>query len=166
MLAEIVCAVAFLMTLRHVLALLEQNTELDRQVLFLTYKVHRLHDISDAWRMLGRRRPSARMRVAVYHHRKSDVSCAAVPGAPMAGEGAGAGDITSSTSCMASGGIMHSERRLSPCFDVCARTGVAGSTAGSSTGSDSSSCRASTFAARRRHKHGERSCSESGSSSG
>ena len=46
MLAEIVCAVAVLMTLRHVLELLEHNAELARQVLFLTYKVHRLRELS------------------------------------------------------------------------------------------------------------------------
>ena len=166
MLAEIVCAVAVLMALRHVLELLAHNAELARQVLFLTYKVDRLREATDAWRMLGRRRPSARMQVALYYRRKSDVSCAALPGTPTAGEGVGAGDITSNTSCMASGGIMHSERRLSPCFDVFARVGVCGSTASSGTGSDSSSCCASTYAARRRHKHGERSCSASRSSSG
>ena len=156
MLAEIVCAVAVLMTLRHVLELLEHNAELARQVLFLTYKVHRLREATDAWRMLGRRRPSARMRVAFHYRRNSDVVGSAA--APMAGEGVGVGDITSNTSCMASGGIMHSERRLSPCFDVFARVGVCGS----STGSDCDS----TFATRRRHKHGERSSSASRSSSG
>ena len=166
MLAEIVCAVAVLMALRHVLELLEHNAELARHVLFLTYKVHRLREATDAWRLLGRRRPSARMRVALYYRRKSDVSCAALPGTPTAGEGVGAGDITSNTSCMTSGGIMHSERRLSPCFDACARIGVCGSSSDCCTLSDTSSGRDSNFSARRCHKHGERSCSESGSSSG
>ena len=187
MLAEIVCAVAFLMTLRHVLALLEQNAELAGQVLFLTYKLDRLRELSiklryhlsmrtvttDAWRMLGRRRPSARMRVAVHYRRKSDVACVS---ASIAGEGAGpsgdsrtdamSGEIAANMSCMSSGGIMHSERRLSPCFDASARIGVCGSTSDCCTLSDSSSGRDSNFSARRCHKHGERSCSESGSSSG
>ena len=68
MLTEIVCAVAVLMTLRHVLELLEQNAELAQQVLYLSFRVRRLRELSkklmvssDAWRMLGRRRPSARM---------------------------------------------------------------------------------------------------------
>jgi hypothetical protein len=69
MLAEIVCAVAVLMTLRHVLELLEQNAELAQQVLFLRFKVDQLRELSkklmvssDAWRMLGRRRPFANAR--------------------------------------------------------------------------------------------------------
>jgi hypothetical protein len=62
------------MTLRHVLELLQQNAELAQQVLFLKFKVDRLRQLSnavlyhqDAWRMLGRRRPSARMRVALNY---------------------------------------------------------------------------------------------------
>lgn len=163
----IVCAVAVVMTLRHVLELIEQNAELAKQVLLLTFRVDRLRQLSrelmvttDTWSVLGRRRPSARLRVAVYYRRKREVSSTA---APRAGDGAGAGDITSNTSCISSGGIIQSERRLSPLADASARFG-GGSTSRSCTGSDTGSCCASNFAERRCHKQGERSCSESGSS--
>jgi hypothetical protein len=177
MLPEIVCAVAVLMTLRHVLELLERNAELAQQVLYLSFRVRRLRELSkklivssDAWRMLGRRRPSARMRIALCYPRKSALSSAA---SQTAGEGAGAGtvscissctdarsrSIARSTSSISSGGIMHNERRLRPRADAGARTGVCGSP-------DSSSGGESNFSARRCHKQGETSRSESASSSG
>ena len=76
----IVCAVAVVMTLRHVLELIEQNAELAKQVLLLTFRVDRLRQLSrelmvtaDTWSVLGRRRASARLRVAVYYRRKREV---------------------------------------------------------------------------------------------
>ena len=44
----IVCTLAVLMTLRHVLELLQQNAELAQQVLFLKFKVDRLRQLSNA----------------------------------------------------------------------------------------------------------------------
>ena len=125
------------------LELIEQNAELAQQVLFLRFRIDSLRELnrklmvsSDAWRMLGRRRPSARMRVALCYRRKSALSSAS---SPTAGEGAGAtGDITANTSCISSGGNIHSERRLRPQADAYARLGVGGSASSSCAASESS----------------------------
>jgi hypothetical protein len=183
MLAELICALTLFLALRHVkyqmLELMQQNAELAKQVLYLTYKVDKLRELSnklryqtavermtsEAWRFLGQRRPSARMRFALYHRRKGDESGAS---ASSPGEGAGAvidamsGEIAAKMFFISSGGIMQSERRLRPRAGACARRGVCGATSSPSAASKSSYCRDSA----RCLNDGERSCSESGSGSG